>query len=203
MPHIAYMAVGSNIGQKLNNCINGIKNLINNTGSVLKAHSDFYKTEPLYVEDQDWFVNGVFKIKTNLDPFELLDQAKAVERDAGRDFKTIRFGPRILDLDILFFDDLVINTNKLILPHPKIHERRFVLQPICDIEPDLVHPVLNKTMSQLFINLKDSEKMVIQHNEIYYNLRDDLSCVQAIQSMDDFQHQEIHSKHPAKFYERD
>ena len=160
--HTAYLGIGSNIDQKLKNCQKGIDLFIKLSDSKLKACSNFYKTDPLYVEDQDWFVNGVFKIKTDLLPSDILKHAKEIEKKAGRDFSTQRYGPRVLDLDILFYDDIVINTDGLVVPHPKMHERRFVLQPLCDIEADIEHPVLKKTTRQLLKELDNNHKKAIR-----------------------------------------
>ena len=157
-----HMAVGSNLGNKLENCQKGIENLIKITKSRLIKCSPFYKTAPEYYEDQDWFVNGVFILETKLDYLELLKQAKKIEKDSGREEKTIRFGPRILDLDILLYDNIIIDSELLSIPHPRIHERRFVLQPFCDIDPDCIHPVLNKKMQMLLDELTCDEKKVIK-----------------------------------------
>ena len=89
------------------------------------------------------------RLKPHLDPFELLKKLKSIEPDAGRVDDPIRFGPRILDLDIILYDDLVTNCSELIIPHPRMHKRRFVLRPICDIDPEIVHPVLKKEMQDL------------------------------------------------------
>ncbi|MGD9278536.1 MAG: 2-amino-4-hydroxy-6-hydroxymethyldihydropteridine diphosphokinase, partial [Desulfobacterales bacterium] len=99
--HTAYIGAGSNIGNKLLNCKKGIAALTRPKKTVLKDCSRFYQTEPVDYNDQDWFVNSVVKIETHLDPFHLLDELKSIERDTGRVYDPIRFGPRILDLDIL------------------------------------------------------------------------------------------------------
>ena len=93
--------------------------------------------------------------QTILDPFQLLNTLNAIERRAGRRIDKIRFGPRVLDMDIIFYDQLVIHSTKLIIPHPRMHKRRFVLQPICDIDPEIIHPILKKNMQYLLDSLKD------------------------------------------------
>jgi len=96
-----------------------------------------------------------------LDPFQLLSRLQSIERDAGRINDSVRFGPRILDLDIIMYDDLVINSPDLIIPHPKMHKRHFVLKPFCDIDPIVVHPVLKKDMLYLLNKLdKDKQKII-------------------------------------------
>ncbi|MBU4259294.1 MAG: 2-amino-4-hydroxy-6-hydroxymethyldihydropteridine diphosphokinase [Proteobacteria bacterium] len=151
--HTAYISIGSNIGDKLLNCQKGISALTKSGRSVIIGQSNFYKTEPADYTDQDWFVNSAVKIETTLDPFQLLYELKIIEKHAGRTEDPIRYGPRILDLDVIFYDDIVINSSKLIIPHPEMHKRRFVLKPICDIDSKLVHPVLKMDMQYLLDNL--------------------------------------------------
>ena len=161
--HTAYIGAGSNIGNKFLNCQNGIDALIKSGQAVLKDQSRFYKTEPVDYNDQDWFVNCVVKIETTLDPLQLLNKLKSIERDAGRLNDPIKFGPRILDLDIIFFDDLVTNSSGLIIPHPRMHKRRFVLRPVCDIDPKIVHPVLKKDVQYLLDMLNENEQRVVEY----------------------------------------
>jgi len=162
--HTAYIGAGSNIGDKLLNCKNGIDALTRGQETVLKDWSKFYRTEPVYYKDQDWFVNWVVKIETSLDPFELLSELKSIERDTGRVYNPIRFGPRILDLDVILYDDLVKNSPGLVVPHPRMHKRRFVLRPICDIDPKIVHPVLKKDMQYLLDILNENEQRIIEYS---------------------------------------
>ena len=157
--HIAYISIGSNIGDTLSNCKNGIAALAESGNSVLLAQSPFYKTEPVDYEDQDWFVNAVAKIGTRLDPFRLLGELRAAEQKAGR-VRTVKFGPRILDLDILLYDDMTKETPELTLPHPRMHQRRFVLQPLCDMDPEVVHPVLRKDMQYLLNHLNEDGQRI-------------------------------------------
>ena len=161
--HTAYIGAGSNIGDKLVNCKNGIIALSKNQKTQIKEWSQFYKTDPVDYENQDWFVNVVVKIETTLDPFHLLKKLKFIEHDAGRIDDPVRFGPRILDLDILLFDDLITNTSGLIIPHPRMHKRRFVLKPICDIDPTIVHPVLKIEIQDLLKSLDDNEQRTIEY----------------------------------------
>jgi 2-amino-4-hydroxy-6-hydroxymethyldihydropteridine diphosphokinase len=161
--HTAYIGAGSNIGNKFLNCQNGIDVLIKSYKAVLKGQSRFYKTEPVDYNDQDWFVNCVVKIETTLDPLQLLNKLKSIERDAGRLDDPIKFGPRILDLDIIFFDDLVTNSSGLVIPHPRMHKRRFVLRPMCDIDPRIVHPALEKDVQYLLDMLDENEQRVVEY----------------------------------------
>ncbi len=161
--HIAYISAGSNIGDRLQNCRKGIESLTASAKSRILAQSRFYMTEPVDYEDQDWFINLMVKLETALDPFQLLDQIETVQRAAGRMRDAIRYGPRILDLDIIFFDDRIINSERLVVPHPRMHQRRFVLKPICDIDPTIIHPVLKKDMQSLLDRLGEDEQKVIEY----------------------------------------
>lgn len=159
--HEAYIGVGSNLGQRADNCRKAMGALAACKGCVLEAESPFYETEPVDFEDQSWFINGVARLRTCLEPEALLQQLHAIERAMGRRREGRKSGPRILDLDILFFNDWIVHTTDLQFPHPRLHKRRFVLQPLCDIAPELVHPVLGETIRSLLASLEDGEKRVI------------------------------------------
>ncbi len=161
--HTAYICAGSNIGNKLLNCQNGIDALTRPDISILKKQSPFYKTDPVGYRDQDWFINVVVKIETPLDPFQLINQLNSIEQKIGRIRTPIKYGPRILDLDIIFYDDLVTDTPELIIPHPRMHKRRFVLQPICDIDPTIVHPVFKKDVKHLLDDLGEDGQRVVEY----------------------------------------
>ena len=161
--HTAYIGAGSNIGNKLINCQKGIDDLTISGKAVLKAQSRIYKTDPVDYTDQDWFVNFVVKIETFLDPFQLFNELKLIERNACRVDGAIRFGPRVLDLDIILYDELVTNSSELIIPHPRMHKRRFVLRPICDIDPKIVHPVLKRDMQYLLDILEENEQRIVEY----------------------------------------
>ena len=160
--HQAYISVGSNLGRKVENCRRGIHELTTAGRSILVAASPFYRTSPVDYLDQDWFVNAVIKIETERDPFALLHDLRCIEKKVGRKANTIRFGPRVLDLDIIFFDDAVIQSDTLEIPHPRMHKRRFVLKPICDIDPSMLHPVLGEDMQSLLNSLQDEDQEVLR-----------------------------------------
>lgn len=149
----AYISVGSNIGDGIGNCRKGIETLTGGDGIEIIEVSHFFQTEPVGYTDQPWFVNAVFSIETDLSPLTLLNRLKQAERVTGRTETAIRFGPRIIDFDIVLYDDIVMETPELILPHPRMHQRRFVLLPLCDIAPDLIHPVLGIAMDRLLADL--------------------------------------------------
>ena len=160
--HQVFVSVGSNLGDKIENCQKGIKGLLADGRSILVGSSSFYRTSPVDYKDQDWFVNRVVKIETALNPFDLLDKIQGIEKAMGRKTGTVRFGPRVLDLDIIFYDDQVIQTDTLEIPHPRMHKRRFVLKPICDIEPSMMHPLLGRDMQSLLSDLQDLEQRVME-----------------------------------------
>lgn len=161
--HRVYIGIGSNIGNKVDNCQRGIEAVGAVEGCRVVSLSPLYETEPVYFEDQDWFINGVAEVMTELDPETLFEKLKAIERRAGRRAQGVRFGPRVLDLDILLYDDCVLRRGWLEIPHPRLHERRFVLKPLCDLAAGLVHPVMGKSMQRLLSDLRDSGKKVTQY----------------------------------------
>jgi len=161
--HTAYICAGSNIGNKLFNCQSGIDAMAGSGSCVIKEQSRFYKTEPVDYQDQDWFINVVVKIETAFDPFQLLNRLNSIELEAGRLRSSVKFGPRILDMDIIFYDDLAINTSQLVIPHPRMHKRRFVLKPICDIDPTIVHPVFKKDVTHLLVHLGEDGQKVVEY----------------------------------------
>jgi len=160
--HTAFVGVGSNLGQKQDNCIRGIAALTSVGHSRLLNRSRLYRTSPVDYLNQDWFVNCAVQIETCLDPFELLTVLQDIQKNAGRVQDIVRFGPRILDMDIIFFDAAVIEHPDLTLPHPRMHLRRFVLKPLCDMDPTLRHPILDQTVQQLLDNLDDAGQGVVE-----------------------------------------
>jgi 2-amino-4-hydroxy-6-hydroxymethyldihydropteridine diphosphokinase len=110
--------------------------------------SSWYRTEPVGLEDPEWFVNGVVLLETPLSPEDLMAQLLRIETSMGRE-RTVKWGPRVIDLDLLSYDRLIMNKPHLILPHPFLEKRRFVLEPMAEIAPDYVHPVMQKTIARL------------------------------------------------------
>ncbi len=146
---IAYLSIGSNLGDRYANCIRGREQVDTLDHTRVVAVSNFYRTEPVDFLDQAWFVNAALKIETGLDPFQLIEGLKQIEQCLGQGEKQVRFGPRIIDLDIVLFGERVVHTDRLVIPHPRMHKRCFVLKPLCDIAPRIVHPTWGKTMTQL------------------------------------------------------
>jgi 2-amino-4-hydroxy-6-hydroxymethyldihydropteridine diphosphokinase len=156
MKHIAYIGIGSNLGDKLNHCEKAISEILKVDHHKLLAKSSFFKTQPIGYTSQDWFINGVIKIETDLEPLGLLQVLKTIESHLGRT-ETFRWGPRTIDLDILIFDDREMKTEELQIPHPLLHERQFVLIPLAEIDRDLLHPVLKKTVGEILENFKEDQ----------------------------------------------
>ncbi|MGD9329764.1 MAG: 2-amino-4-hydroxy-6-hydroxymethyldihydropteridine diphosphokinase [Desulfobacterales bacterium] len=159
-PQTVIISVGSNLGDKIAHCRFGIARVAAHEAIELKATSPFYRTAPVDYTAQDWFVNAAFRIETTLSPRALLAVTNAAQVACGQGEKEIRFGPRTLDLDLIFYGELVMQTDDLELPHPRMHKRRFVLQPICDIDPQFVHPVLRCRVDVLLGRLQDDQQEV-------------------------------------------
>jgi len=157
MPMV-FLGLGSNIGNK-ENYINKALTFISELDTVKKT-SHLYLTEPVGNITQDWFLNCVVEIQTDVDPKKLLSSFKSIERKLGRT-KTVKNGPRTIDIDILFYGDHVIKTKTLVIPHPLIQERLFVLQPMIDINPDFIHPVLKKSIYALYTDHPWTEKVTL------------------------------------------
>ena len=151
-----FIGIGSNLEDKRGNCVNALDALDGSAEISLLKASSLYYTEPYGDVEQGWFVNSVAKVETELDPFDLLKLLKTIEREFGR-VKSVKGGPRTLDLDMLFYDDLVLDQNGLTIPHPLSHERAFVLIPLMEIAPHFIHPVLKVSVVELLNNLKDGK----------------------------------------------
>jgi 2-amino-4-hydroxy-6-hydroxymethyldihydropteridine diphosphokinase len=145
---VAYIALGSNLGDRAQTLSLAIDRL-GRLGTVT-ARSSFYETEPVGFRDQPPFLNAVVAVETDLEPFDLLRGMLAMEREFGRDRNhSVMHGPRTLDLDLLVMGDCVVAGTDLTLPHPALPRRRFVLAPLAEIAPDLLHPVLKQTIAEL------------------------------------------------------
>lgn len=156
--HTAYVAFGSNLGDKKKFLDDGIQGLRTTPSCEVEAVSEYLVTEPYGGVEQDEFLNGVLKLRTLLTPEELLDRLHELEAAANRE-RIIHWGPRTLDLDILFYDNEIIDTPDLHIPHIDMENRDFVLKPMDEIAPYYRHPVLNKTIHQLLNELlaKDNQ----------------------------------------------
>ena len=142
-----YLALGSNLGDRQANLRGAIESL-SAAGVRVVRESPIYETEPVGYTDQRWFLNMVVEAETVLFPLQLLTRTSKIERAWGR-VRSIPNGPRTLDIDILLYGNAVVNTGRLQIPHPRMHERRFVLVPFADLAPDLRHPGTRKTVRQM------------------------------------------------------
>ena len=153
MPHTIYLALGTNLGERLANLRAAIDALAPEV--CVTAESPVYETPPWGFTEQPAFLNMTVEAETDLGPGALLDHLKRLESELGR-VESFRYGPRLIDLDILFYDDLALDTPPLVIPHPRLHQRAFVLVPLADLAPELVHPVLKRRVSELLSDVDTS-----------------------------------------------
>ncbi|MBZ5655532.1 MAG: 2-amino-4-hydroxy-6-hydroxymethyldihydropteridine diphosphokinase [Acidobacteriia bacterium] len=146
MSELVYLSLGSNVGDRAANLRAAIERLAE--AGTVRARSVFYETEPVDFRDQPWFLNCVIALETSKPPRDLLAHALAIEEGMGRQ-RTRDKGPRTIDIDILLFGDRVIDEPGLKIPHPAMHERRFVLEPLAEIAPGVLHPTIKQTARQL------------------------------------------------------
>jgi 2-amino-4-hydroxy-6-hydroxymethyldihydropteridine diphosphokinase len=151
--HTSYLLTGANLGNPLDTLQKANEILEEKVGEILQK-SKIYRTAAWGKTDQPDFLNQVIKISTLLEPHKLMQTILDIELQMGRK-REEKYGPRIIDIDILFYDDLVIDEPHLSIPHPRIRERRFVLEPLHEIEPNLVHPVFHQTIHQILMDCTD------------------------------------------------
>ena len=150
------LALGGNVGN-VSETFDMAEKKIENTIGKITLKSSLYKTEPWGNKKQDDFLNKVIIAETSLTPAEVLTNIINIEKELGRQRKKEdQYAPRTIDIDILFYNKKIIDTNDLIIPHPKLHLRNFVLAPLSEVAPDFVHPLLNKKIKDLFLNSNDS-----------------------------------------------
>ncbi|MFI5322125.1 MAG: 2-amino-4-hydroxy-6-hydroxymethyldihydropteridine diphosphokinase [Thermodesulfobacteriota bacterium] len=156
MPRV-FIGIGSNLGDRINNCKKALSE-IRGFSEIVRV-SSVYETEPVGNEDQPEFINCAAEIETVLTPRELMERLHSVEDKLERT-RGERWGPRTIDLDIIFYDDLIIDTDELTIPHVSVHTRRFVLEPICELDPQLVHPGFGVHVYELLNDLEDAKQVV-------------------------------------------
>ena len=157
MRETVYIGFGSNVGDRLDFCDRAVTLLSLLPHSQVTGVSLLYETEPVNDGSRPgdgWFLNGAVQLQTNVTPRSLLTVLREIERSLGRDQEN-RSGPRTIDLDILFYGDRVISEPDLVVPHPRLHQRRFVLVPMADLDPGFVHPVLHRTVAELLKDCTD------------------------------------------------
>jgi 2-amino-4-hydroxy-6-hydroxymethyldihydropteridine diphosphokinase len=157
-----FISLGTNLGDRLINLKTAIKALPPQVKPL--EQSRVYNTAPWGYSEQPDFLNQVVKGETSLDPAELLIYLKGLEEALGR-VPTFRFGPRLIDIDLLFYEDLVMESPDLVIPHPRLHERPFVLAPLADLSPDFVHPKLGKTVRQMLAEVGHEGVVHIDNGE--------------------------------------
>jgi 2-amino-4-hydroxy-6-hydroxymethyldihydropteridine diphosphokinase len=143
-----YLSLSSNLGNRGDNLQSAII-LLEKWGIKIVRSSSIYETEPVGIQDQPWFYNMVFKCETELSPQDVLKVIGIIERSLKR-VRSEKNGPRTIDIDILLFEDLIIEEPDLVIPHKEMHERNFVLMPFTEVDPDVCHPILKKSASELF-----------------------------------------------------
>ncbi len=163
--NIAYLSLGSNIGDREANLLKSIALLQKEAGEII-AISSLYETEPWNMDDSSSFINQVIEVQTKLSADKLMDILLETETKMGRvrpqtpkgalNKTDTKYESRVIDIDILFYNDAIISSDKLTIPHPLLHQRRFVLEPLAEINPNLIHPLLNKAISALLLECKDS-----------------------------------------------
>lgn len=152
------------MGHRVSNVKRALELLDKSQGVQVKHVSSLYETEPVGIEDQPWFVNAVAKLKTSLKPQKLYGLCKEIEKRMGR-IESLKWGPRIIDVDILLFNQKIIETKNLTIPHPQLHKRAFVLVPLAELNSDIVHPKFDRSIAEMLHDLGKNKKKVVKLKE--------------------------------------
>lgn len=158
MPATAFLGIGSNVGDRELNLLRAVGEIGKIPATRITALSSFYETEPVGPA-QDDFYNAVVRVETDLTAHDLLDACQQIEINVFGRKREVHWGPRRMDLDLLLYENEVVEDAELTLPHPRMHERRFVLAPLAEIAPDIVHPVLRLTAAELLARLPEAQKI--------------------------------------------
>ncbi|MCX6219311.1 2-amino-4-hydroxy-6-hydroxymethyldihydropteridine diphosphokinase [Spirosoma sp.] len=154
-----YILLGANLGNRVQTLNRAVDLISERVGPVLHG-SSFYETAPWGVTDQPAYVNQVLAVETTFLPEEVLIQTQGIEQELGR-VRLEKWGARVIDIDILFYDQLMLRTDALTIPHPLLHQRRFTLVPLAEIAPDFVHPILQKTTLELLADCEDEGEVML------------------------------------------
>jgi len=163
VPSQAYIGIGSNLGKKKENYLEALDRIAKIPHTKIIRESSHYESEPLG-DSKQWYVNGAIEIETELTPEQLLNKLKNIERAMGRKKVRKRWGARIIDMDILLYNSLMLEKRSLKIPHPELHNRKFVLIPLSEIAPQVIHPALGATMSELLVSVKDDKKVSLMRS---------------------------------------
>ncbi len=158
-----FLGLGTNLGDREANLRRAVESIIENIGPVVRS-SSVYETEPWGFRTRDLFLNMVAEVETKLKPSGLLGRMLMIEANMGRLRSGKGYSSRIIDLDILLYGEEIMDSKSIVIPHPKLHERRFVLVPLCEIAPDLIHPVLKKDIKTLLKECKDNGRIKKFHD---------------------------------------
>ena len=158
--HTVYLLLGSNLGDRMKQ-LDQATVLISGSIGIIILHSSTYETEPWGFLSDHTFLNRAVKVITNLSPHEIMAKINEIEKLSGRERKGEGYVSRTLDIDILFYDDMVMDEDLLKIPHPRIQDRRFVLVPLNEIAPQLIHPALNKTIGELLLECRDEKEVKV------------------------------------------
>lgn len=157
---VSFVGIGSNLGNPVGNCLKAIELISSLSKLKVPQRSSLYKTEPVGFPEQNWFVNCVIETSTTLSAHSLLKTLQQIEDSMGRVRET-KWGPRIIDLDILLYGHDIVEDDQLVIPHPELHKRRFVLVPLCEIAPYFVHPVFETPIKELLDGLGDKSEIAV------------------------------------------
>jgi len=155
---VAYIGIGANIGSPVEQCQDAVRRLRAIPGITALRTSSLYRTEPVGPEEQEWFINAVAELRTEILPRKLFEILKTIEKLMGRT-DGVRWGPRVIDLDLLLYGQAVIEEEGLIVPHPELHKRRFVLEPLCEIASYTIHPLFNVSARGLLDRLPEKGRV--------------------------------------------
>jgi 2-amino-4-hydroxy-6-hydroxymethyldihydropteridine diphosphokinase len=161
----AYIGIGSNVGESQRNCREAIDRIGALDECRIISVSSFYLTEPVGVKAQEWYVNGAVSMSTALSAQDLLKALLQVERDMGR-VRIEKWGPRVIDLDLLLYCDDLLDDELIKVPHPLMHLRKFVMAPMTELAPELIHPALGKTMAELYGEIEEESQVIKRLEEV-------------------------------------
>jgi 2-amino-4-hydroxy-6-hydroxymethyldihydropteridine diphosphokinase len=161
--HQVYIGIGSNVGNKKENYLEALERLAKLPKTKIIKESSLYESEP-HGNSKQWYVNGAIEIETEFKPDMLLKKFKNIERAMGRKKVRKRWGARIIDIDILLYDTATLKKKNLKIPHPEMPNRKFVLIPLSEIAPQVIHPELGVTISELLVNVKDDKRVSLMRS---------------------------------------